>query len=180
MSNTSDINLPNTFLSVAQLLRNSADSWSCWTGILTSVGVQVFPFKKTEIEGDIDRVTGRVVQICIAYPPPPDLSFFYFGLFERDQEHPGLYFAGGTGDPEERLNEGRLSYFPQNRFLQSSLVNAVSQAAAGQRSERRQVFDYILMFGAAGLLAKFSSIAAGIQFPVFTGFDSGDFAQVAN
>lgn len=185
MEKVEQIDLASTFLTIAELLRASSDMRDCWRKILASARVEDRGLTDAKIEEDVARVGAQLSQILTQDPPPSDLAFVYFGLFEKgSHQHrarrAGLYVAGGVGNPERSLDEGRLSYSPHNRFLESSLLLAVARATRAQSSNQRQVFDYLLTFGAAGLIAKFSSLSYGIPLPVFVGFDSGDYARVAN
>ncbi len=41
------------------------------------------------------------------------------------------------------------------------------------------VFDYALMLGAAGVLAKFAAASLGLTQTILVGFDCGDYARIA-
>src|SRR5262245_10569598 len=104
-----------------------------------------------------------------------------FDGVQGDEEYAGYYLAGWTS--EEQLEEGGTPpYFPKSRYITSGLLNMVKSEAGriGGGSPKFSVFDYAVMFGAAATLSRFAARSLGITVPIYVGFDSGDFARIAN
>lgn len=178
--------LASKFLEIAHIVRTSTDPQDCWRVVLDSVGMLGHPnLAKCDADNDVSNLVRQLELVWTKEPIPPDLTFLYFGIFEAldrgaKRSAPRAYIAGGSGpDPERQLREGALSYFPKSRFLSSSLLRAVGHAAHSNEGQR-QTFEYLLPFGALSLVVRFAVISCAIAQPTFVGFDSDDFARIAN
>jgi len=117
-------------------------------------------------------------------PPSSEIRLLWFGLFEGlrgKEEYAGYYLAGYTGE-EQLAKGGPAPYSPDSPYITSQLLGTVINEAVriGRASPRFSVFDYALMFGAAATLSRFAARSLGITLPIYVGFDSGDFARIAN
>jgi hypothetical protein len=133
------------------------------------------------------RLATQQLQSIVAFQPlPNNLSFVYFGLFDLvdhgndpPRSRVGCYFAGGTefraGDA---LDAGELSYFPKKRFLNLDILDRIKELGLSVPA-RQQLFDHVILFGAAAILAKNAVANIGIRAPLYVGFDSGDYALVS-
>ena len=180
------VNLASLFETLRTVIAESSTSADAWQGVVAAVDAAGYhvPAELRDIEADaeVTRVAAQLAAGLAEEPPPAGLSFYYFGLFDSwdpdtKREGAGFYFSGGNGEPEEALAEGDLAYLPEMRYLESELLHAI-KAAAPALEEEYLVFDYGLMFGAAGTLAKFAARDAGLPGPLMVGFDSGDFVRV--
>jgi len=161
-----------------------AAAWQAVVAAVDATGYHVpAELRAIDASGEVGRVAAQLVAGLAEEPPPANLSFLYFGLFDSwdpatEREGAGFYFSGGSGDPEEAIADGDLAYMPETRYLESELLAAIKAAAPALGAES-PAFDYGLMFGAAALLAKFAAREAGLTWPLLVGFDSGDVAHVA-
>jgi hypothetical protein len=158
-------------------------AWAAVVDAVTDAGhTPPRQLRQIDISLEIDDTTRQTARVLAGEPPPPDLSFYYFGLFDgaddRGGETAGFYIAGGRHafDPGSGIHD--LTYLPDARFLHSRMLRQIKEAAPALGHDRN-VFDYGLMLGAAGILAKFSARALRLDGAVIVGFDGGDYAQVA-
>jgi hypothetical protein len=143
-----------------------------------------------DVASEIASVAESLKQILDREPIPSDVRCLYFSLFDRvqgEKEAIGFYVSGwASEDADDELAEGgEPLYFPKRRNMRSGLLDKVKSQSlrAGSSSvanEERQLLEYALMLGTAALLSKFAALTLGIKMPVYVGFDSGDFARVAN
>ncbi len=141
-----------------------------------------------DIADDVEDIVTQLAQIRAEEPPPDDLSFLYFGLVDVADPDTnwqevgtgvGFYVSGGQAEnPERDLPDVPRSYFPEDRFLKSPLLQAIREASRTLGRDYN-VFDYGLMLGAAGLLAKFAAARLGLTETILVGFDCSDYARVA-
>ncbi|HEX6802134.1 MAG TPA: hypothetical protein VF133_00510 [Terriglobales bacterium] len=169
------------------LIETKAPANAVWKRILGVIGLTISDLASLDFESESQLLIKQVKNILILEPAPVDISFLYFGLFElldrtRDtssRARVGFYFAGGTAPkPEVALDRGDLSYLPNERFLQSRILNRIRELGSDD-VESRQIFDYAILLGAAGVLAKSVGANIGINVPTYVGFDSGDYALVS-
>ena len=171
------------FGNILSLLKNEDDPVLFWKKVLETAGEQSFSLRNMDINADIDNIAEQVRNILKLEPIPANLTFLYFGLYDildsDGEEKPGFYLAGGQANsPESALDNGDLSFFPDNRLLQSATLNAIYRILQ-QKPERTEVLKYAVAFGAAGIIAKNTSVSLGLKIPVYVGFDSGDYALVS-
>jgi hypothetical protein len=126
-----------------------------------------------------------VEEIVAAHPMPDHLAFVYFGLYDllaseasAEASRVGFYFAGGVDhNCAFAIENGDLSYFPAKRRIHLDLFDLIREAGR-KTPERREVFEWLLLLAAAGVLAKGAVSRLKVQVPTFVGFDSGDYLQV--
>jgi hypothetical protein len=128
----------------------------------------------------------QVKEIIAAEPLPENLTFVYFGFYDSlgsdASARPvrvGFYLAGGTDiNCWEALEHGDLSYFPINRHLHLDMLDRIMYESP-ELLNKRDVFEFLLLFGAAAVIARSVVSQLGLHLPTFVGFDSGDFFKVA-
>jgi len=175
------------FREVQRVVNTNASPDVLWKRILDVAGES----KNAELRSlDFEassRVAAQQLSAMIrSQPLPSNLSFVYVGLVDLvdrtsrfNEVHVGCYFAGGTSfTAEESLNSGDLSYFPQNRFFKLEILDRIKRLNYGEH-HRQQLFDYVILFGAAAILAKEAVASVGIRAPLYVGFDSGDYALIS-
>jgi len=176
-----------TYLAQIEMaVRTQKNPDQSWSEVLRIARMSDHPLLALlDVSAESDAIVKQVVEILGKEPPPPDLTFVYFGLFDLlegtdQQPSAGYYMAGGSAnDPAQALAVGDLSYFPDHRFLQSSLLDQIKEVGRQARDTQTSVLDYAVMLGAAATLAKAVACRLGFNVPVFSGFDSGDFVQIA-
>jgi hypothetical protein len=174
---------------VAQV-RASDDPVSCWTRLLDITGqASNHHFQWPDIADDVTYVAEQLERIFSTEPVPNNIAGLYFGLFDRllgMKEVEGYYISGWTGNVPDALAHGwEAQYFPKDRYISSRLLNSVKHETNRLRQSTADhnqlaVFDYAVRFGAAAVVSKFAALSLGLRLPVYVGFDSGDFACVAN
>ena len=87
----------------------------------------------------------------------------------------GFYVAGVNGfDPDDPESLVDPSYFPDDRFLEAGVLEAV-KAAANADATRRDFYEYGLALGAACLLGRYSVRGRLARLRLVVGFDEGDY-----
>jgi hypothetical protein len=164
-------------------------AWDAVAAAVDTSGFRVpYELRVWDIPAEVEQLAKQLAVVRELAPLPADLTFLYFGLFDwADVEDPsdydkstvGFYVSGGNGnDPAATLHDARLSYFPEDRFLESPLLQEI-RIASRTLGPDYNVFDYGLMLGAAGVLAKFAAHELTLPYPIMVGFDSGDFGRFA-
>jgi hypothetical protein len=177
------MDLGKLFDEITTLVRKSTDPVRCWFEILQAAQEDSSRLRNARLESEINSLKDQLSHIWTQNPLPSNITFLYFGIFDacdedKSNERVGFYVSGGdVSHAEEALEEGRLAYFPKDRFLRTDLFQIVKEVAA-LAEQRRELLEYAIMFGAASVLAKFAIIACDLALPVYVGFDSGDFALV--
>ena len=184
--------LAAVFERIVKLVRASNDPQSCWSGILEITGqISGASFAGLDFPTDVASLVTQLEGVVAAEPIPSETTFLWFGLFDLpvgNQEAEGYYVSGETGtNPGADMER---TYWPESRHLKSSVLDRVKTKIVQIRNElglaktelpsEYDVLEYALMFGAAALLTKFTIRALGIRLPVYVGFDSGDWALIAN
>jgi hypothetical protein len=183
--------LAATFHKIVALVSTSDDLLSCWSAVLDITGQRADGFLAPQnVRADVAFVSAQLERIFSAAPLPKKVTYLYFALFdqiENGREMPGYYVAGyGGASADEELRDGREPlYWPANRYLRSTMLNRIKdevlrQRASGAGSQQSRVLDYAITFAAAATISKFSVLNLAIKLPVYVGFDSGDFARIAN
>ena len=177
--------LITAFDRIVTAVRSSNDLSKCWHDVLEINGEQGnAALTSADIQSDLDSIVEQVRKTLRTHPPSSEMRLVWFGLFDGirgDKEYAGYYIAGWTN--EEQLNQGGPPpYFPESRYITSRLLDAVKTEAVrvGGDSPKFSVFDYAVMFGAAATLSRFAALSLGIERPIYVGFDSGDYARIAN
>jgi hypothetical protein len=167
------------FRRIAEEVCNATDPQSCWSQILSLSGQsQNERLANLDMNADIDAIHAQLAEIFKTSPPPENLAFFYFGLFER-RSGTGYYVSGYEArDASATLTSGQEpSFFPANRHLSSRVLEVVDAEAARMPAERKTL-TYAVTFGAGAVLSRFAMLALQFRRPVYVGFDSGDFARI--
>ena len=181
--------LVKVFHQIVATVSSGKELSSCWRDVLEITGQRGnAAVASVDIQSDLERVVLQVKNTLNAEPPSPEIRLLWFGLFDAScsgQEYAGYYLAGWTN--EEQPNKvGPPPYFPESRYMRSKVLDAVKGEAVrigGKSPETYEEFrelDYALMFGAAATLSRFVALALGVGLPIYVGFDSGDFARIAN
>jgi hypothetical protein len=170
---------------ISEMLMTAEEPSRSWRRVLDiTQQSSILPLSEADVLPDVHSVVAQLRAILIEEPPPCNLSFFYFGLVDlwseqEQREKAGFYVAGGTGqDTWREIASGNISYLPQRRWLSAAILNDIKEAEL-QIPDHREMLDYAVMFGGAGIIAKFAIKTMGIALPVFVGFDCGDYERVA-
>jgi OPT oligopeptide transporter protein len=162
-----------------------AEAWAATVDAIKPSGHLVPPKLCTwDASTEVEQVAEQLTRVFEEAPLPADLTFLYFGLVdlwipERNAEEAGFHVAGGSGtDPEAELAEPRLPYYPEDAYLESTLLQEIRLASKALGPDYN-VFDYGLMLGAAGTLAKFAVRRLQLSHAIMVGFDCGDSARFA-
>jgi hypothetical protein len=162
---------------------SAAAAWTATVHAVTPSGHLVPPkLRSWDASTEVAQITTQLARVLEDAPLPPNLTFLYFGLVdlwipETESEEVGFHLAGGTGDdPEPELAEPRLPYYPEDAFLKSALLQEIRLASKALGADYN-VFDYGLMLGAAGALAKFAARELQLPHAIMVGFDCGDAAR---
>jgi hypothetical protein len=177
--------LITAFHRMVATVSSSNDLSKCWHEVLEINGERGnVTLASADIQSDLESIVAQIKKTLDAQPPSSQIHVMWFGLFDGlrgDTEYAGYYLAGWTD--EQQLNEGGTPpYFPESRYLTSQLLDIVKGEAirVGGESPKFTVFDYAVMFGCAATLSRFAALSLGFGVPVYVGFDSGDFARIAN
>lgn len=179
------MDLSNVARQIVEQIKGAPDPTLGWKEMLSIVGKPQLTVTVAQVREDIESVKRQVASILKGERFAKNTTFLYFGIFDAvvnaaTGERTGLYLAGGSGaEPEKQLSEGNLSYMPNNRFLESILLQKIRDAARVPDNDQA-LFEYAITLGAAAILSKEAAIASSICLPVFVGFDSGDFFRILN
>jgi hypothetical protein len=172
------------FKRIVREVKANTEPTLCWQRVLDIAGQSSNPvLTALDLPGDAKATTKQVRSIFAKNPLPSDVTFLYFGLYDPADDKgeclsAGFYLAGGAAtSPPEALDRGDLTYFPENRFLSSTVLNRIKEAGC-ERPELQQLLDHAVVFGAAAILAKNIVHRLGLHVPVYVGFDSGDYSLV--
>jgi hypothetical protein len=177
--------LANTFYRMVDTISSSNDLNRCWRDILEITGEQGnMALASAEIKSDLDSIVAQVKKTLHTQPPSSEIRLLWFGLFDGrrgGKDFAGYYLAGWTSK-EQLDGGGPPPYFPESRYFTSQLLDTIKNEALriGTDSPKYSVLVYAVMFGAAATLSRFATRSLGITLPIYVGFDSGDFAKIAN
>jgi hypothetical protein len=173
----------NMFLKLRELAKLDLDEGKQWLQVLAITGQSRNSLlTKLDILEDSFEIAKQVAKIVHTDPFPANLTFLYFGLFDKPalrsgEISQGFYLAGGdASNPVRALEDGNLSYFPKHRFLKSIVLDT---AKAMETPEQNDLFGYALVFGAAATMTRATMKHLSIDLPVFVGFDEGDYALIS-
>jgi len=183
------IDLPATLSSMLAAVSGASCADEAWKAVASAGkkkgGVIPDDICGANAEGETQIVARQLRGILERNPPPPNLTFLYFGLFpaavsETSEETAGFYVAGGESSEAEPVLDGLddLTWFPRDEYFDSPLLQRVKTEAL-RGGDDYNFYDYALMFGAAALLAKFAMRELRLDHTLLVGFDSGDVALVA-
>jgi hypothetical protein len=134
-----------------------------------------------DLDEELPVLSDRVRSI--ARRAPSEIDTLVFGLFDGiDDDGAGVYtgfhLGGANGfDPEARWLLSAPSWSPEDRFLKSPALDAIVRVGLGARGESKKAVLHALRFGAAAILARFSSV--GLPYRIVVTFDDGDFAEIS-
>jgi hypothetical protein len=172
------------FKNIERAVRANTEPSLCWQRVLDIAGQSTNPvLAALDLPSDVKTTAKQVRSIFAHEPLSDDLTFLYFGLYDIADDKgqclsAGFYVAGGAAtNPHEALDRGDLTYFPENRFLNSPVLNRIKEVGC-ERPELQQLLDYAVLFGAAAILANNVVHCLGLRLPVYVGFDSGDYSLV--
>jgi hypothetical protein len=171
--------LDAAFRRIVEEACSATDPKRCWSQVLGMSGQSSNErLSELDVNADIDDIRMQLAKIFQKSPPPQNLAFFYFGLFER-RSGTGYYVSGYEApDAIGTLTSGaEPSFFPANRHLISHLLMAVDDEIAKMPAERKTL-TYAVTFGAGAVLSRFASLALQLRQSIYVGFDSGDFARI--
>jgi hypothetical protein len=182
------MDLEEEFNKVVRLANDAPDPGSAWQALVHLLTPHVSREMLTLLNGVVveDDVTGireQIRALLVSEPPPPSLQAFYFGLFDAVSQNGiesiGYYISGvdqyDADDPDCLCDP---VWWPQDRYLKSTALDAIKRAELSANGEGRQVLAYAGQLGAALLVSRFASrgLLEGVRRLV--GFDSGDGAEV--
>ena len=142
-----------------------------------------------DIEMDSLLLQGWVQKILLA-EPPVDVRAFWFGLFQAELDGGEatylLYIAGSSEyDSDDETADWACDpdYFPENRYIRSSVLDGIYRFLQGRDEETKLLGEYLLLIGYAGLVLRdilpavnphllLGSAASRV---VAVGYDDGDF-----
>ena len=157
---------------------SAKDGWEGvigWVSARSAVAIAQIPI--IDVEEESENLANQLAAALSNRPIPENTSFLYFGLFEL-AETCGFYVSGGERAPENpnALTEGSLTH-AERIYLRSELLNELLRKSK-EVPELNSWFSYALIWGAAGILAKYSAQRLGLRQHLLVGFDSGDVERV--
>lgn len=167
---------------------SAADAWRALRAHERAIGHAVTEVPDGDIDAEVALVSTQLQRILRESPPPPGLQLLYFGLFaaanpETLEEEAGFYVAGTTRalpvviESSSELAGDVLDYEPENRHLESPLLQRIKAAALADDADYHR-YDYALMLGAAAVLSLYAVRLLGMPIRVVVGFDSGDAVEL--
>jgi hypothetical protein len=169
------------YQTVKRVVASGGDPRDTWNRLLDlgaeiSAAAPLNRLRGVDIHSDIESTRQQVASIVATAPIPPGIDAFYFGLFDAASvETPktmftGFYLSGVSGyDPGDLDSLVEPIYFPDERFLGSSVLDAVRDTTW---EDNTRLFE-ILTLGTAGLLAMRSARCLPPA-TIVVGFDEGD------
>lgn len=182
-----EVDLVAAYDTIAGLVRESKNLQHSWTSLI-SYGESLVPaaewtaVKDLDIARDVALVKEQINIITKSEPIPPDVTCLYFGLFTAayegtDKPCAGFYISGVVDyDPEDPDSVCDPFYFPEERYIQSPILDVIMDYAQSDLPIS-ELMDYAIMLGAAGLIAKYA-MQEKQQLQVVVGFDDGDAMEV--
>lgn len=168
-------------IAVASSARSPTAGWKAiCVRAQRTIGKRVaLPLTGLDLDEEIDPLGVRVR--AIAAHAPIDVDTLVFGLFDGVDDGSGVYTGFhlmGTNDVDKgaRWLTKAPIWKPEDRFLASPVLDAIARAGTEARGEPKKALTHALRFGAAALLARFSS--EGLHHRIIVTFDEGDFAEV--
>jgi len=146
-----------------------------------------------DIESDITHLQNWLQDVLLSEPPPQNITGFWFGLIEAVLDNGDqteiLYIAGSDEFvPDDDSADWACDpvYFPENRYVRSSVIDDIYQLLHAQDGEIVSLGEYLFFLGYAGLLLRQilpkidTSLLLGSEATrgVAVGFDDGDFIIV--
>ena len=177
----------NDFEQAVEIVKRAAYATNGWQEIIdyseSRIGFQLKQLDINDITVAVRDAASALKGLWQTEPYPPNLKFFYFGLFDlalpSDKSvYAGYSISGGyewsASDPDTLCD---LPYFPEGRLIRSRFLDSIKTARTS-RSDVDEFIGYLMFWSAAALLSKFALRQLGISKQCVVGFDSGDFAVV--
>ncbi|MFY0524908.1 hypothetical protein ACN28I_17730 [Archangium gephyra] len=139
-----------------------------------------------DVDSDIQHLERWLTHLFQSAPPPPEMTGFWFGLFNPyrgDEPSADLYVAGNPYDASKGDWPCGPAWFPEGRYAHSQVLSRVYSIAYGNSQGalmNEATYPLNLAFAALSvrtLAQKLDSklLLAGAQERIFVvGFDSGD------
>jgi len=157
----------------------------------------VRPLAMLELDDEVPFIAARVNRLV--GEAPKEIDTLVFGVFDAIDVDPkpstqsdgrprwegadpakastGFHLTGLAGfDPSLRWLPRESTWCPEKRFFTSAILDTIARTAVGTRGDIHRAIAFTMRFGAASLLAKFSTV--GLDHRVLVAFDEGDFAEV--
>src|SRR4051812_44865160 len=153
-----------------------------WKGIIEWVSARSNLDSKEvstiDIDEESEKLTKQLGAAISKHPIPEEIRFLYFGLYESNRNTCGFYLSGGARAPENPndLTDNSLTNAARV-YLRSGLLDELLRKSK-ELPELDSWFGYALSWGAAAILAKYSSRALGLSQELLVGFDSGDVERI--
>jgi hypothetical protein len=177
--------------SLASLINDAPSAEAAWRAIRVrerQLGHAVAEVSDGDITAEVAVVAEQLRQLFRESPPPTELRLLFFGLFTAANldtlaQEAGYYVAGTTRDlpfvvdSSSDLADDILDYEPENRYLESPLLQRIKAAALANEDDYDR-YDYALMLGAASVLSLSAVRTLGMGYRVVIGFDSGDAVEL--
>jgi hypothetical protein len=175
------------FDDVVAVARTARAATSGWRAICVraqrAVGKQVVqPLSTLDLDDEIAPLKTKVHRL--AARAPSSIDTLIFGLFDGIDDdgagvYTGVHLAGADEfDPDLRWLLKAPSWTPEDRFLKSAALDAISRAGVPLRGETKKAVAHALRFGAAALLCRFAS--EGLPHRLVVAFDDGAFAEISS
>ena len=180
--------VPEYFANLDNIVKSATTPQSGWEALVSYCKTCIISdalneIAKLDMVVATDTVSKQLSEILAESPIPSDIVFLYFGLFEMgfedsDETHAGYYISGGLNfDSENPDTLCDLPYFPENRYIRSSLLDAIKSIGATEE-ENFDFIDYLVMLGASALITKFALATQAIIYKTVVGFDDGDYLEL--
>ncbi|HEV8482619.1 MAG TPA: hypothetical protein VGV87_03590 [Blastocatellia bacterium] len=174
---------------IAQAAKDPGSGWTFLVSYLENRGGKALPQLATvDLQQDIRELRRQIQELLASEPPPRELNAVYFGLFDAVDDDGveviGYYVAGlKEFNPENGDSLCNPAWLPEGRYLASTALDAVKEAevSAGTtgHADLRALLGYAGQLGAALLVSRFGSADLFPDLHRVVGFDSGDFAEIA-
>lgn len=173
---------------IASTAYDAAGGWIAFADFLRKRSGVDLSMATAMIDSDIESVRAELRRIVTVSPVPSAIDTLYFGLYDAVDEDGievmGYYVSGVLGfDPRKTDSLCNPAWFPDDRELESSLLNRIKEEELRARREGKhaaaQLFGYAGQIGCAVLVSRFASHSVLPSLRCVVGFDSGDFAEVS-
>jgi hypothetical protein len=172
------MNVGNQFKAISMRVKALSDPAEAWSEVARIVGIDLPQTITSSIHDDSKLVTSQLRRVFDVEPPPRSLGMLYFGLFQGANKAFALYVSGSTSwDSEVALENGELDYLPENRFLASKSLDALSRFERADK-DKNLIYSYLVPFGIAAILIRSSFQVMPNAIPIYVGFDAGDYARI--
>jgi hypothetical protein len=173
---------------IKRIVNQSNDPQSTWSAMLAYVrelrpAIDTSALEPLDVAADVQSINQQLVRLFAVEPVPDVVEALYFGIFDawdpdnRKTTYTGFYVSGASDYlPEDSASLCGPVYFPDERFLDSSLLDAIREAVWDQEDD--SIAFQALCLGAAGILARHAA-PSGRAWHLVVGFDEGDVIEVS-